>query len=235
MDRNNSIKEMSSYIATLIHDLKTPVSAQIMAVDLLLKGSFGSMNSEQREVLEQIKKSCEYSQNLVHSILDTYLCENGQLKPKPEIFDWQKLVGLAIDETCTLAKDKSQKIVAKNYTNNTEIFADKFQLKRVIVNLISNAIKYGFDNSIIEIETKKDKGRLIFNVKNNSKYINNYDTNRLFDKFRRDKRGKSGISCGLGLYLVKQIITAHKGKVFGKCEKSGECNFGFSIPIKNNF
>ena len=232
MDRNTDTKEMSDYIATLIHDLKTPVTAQIMAVDMLLNNSLGLINDEQKEILEQIKQSCQYCQNLIHTILDTYLCENGQLRPKTEKLNLDNLINNAVIETNNLAKEKSQKLIIKNNTENSEIFADKFQLKRVIVNLISNAIKYGFNNSTIEIEAKENKKDIILNVKNSSKYISSYDTNRLFDQFRRDKRGKSGISCGLGLYLVKQIVKAHKGKVFGECKKSGECNFGFSIPKK---
>ena len=225
-------KEMSTYIATLVHDLKTPITAQILAVDCLLKNTFGVLNDSQKEILSQIKQSCEYSQNLIHAILVPYLCENGQFIQNSEKVNFTKLIDNAVRETKNLADEKFQKIITKNEIKETEIFADKFQMKRVIVNLISNAIKYGFDNSAIEIETKEDRKNIIFNVRNRSKYINSCDANRLFDKFRRDKRGKSGISCGLGLYLVKQIITAHKGKVFGRCKKSGECNFGFSIPKK---
>ena len=230
MDRVATKKQLSAYIATLIHDLKTPVIAQITAVELLLNNNFGNLNNEQRGILEQVKQSCEYSKNLIYCILDTYLYENDQLKPKPEKFQWNKLVDNAINETNTLAEEKSQKIITKSEIKEKEIFADKFQLKRVIVNLISNAVKYGFDNSTIEIETTEDKNNLIFNVKNRSKYISTKETEKFFDKFRRDNRYESRISCGLGLYLVKQIITAHNGKVYGECKKSGECNFGFSIP-----
>lgn len=232
MDKKEPNSLISAYTATLIHDLKTPVLAQINALDFLLKGNFGNLNSDQKEILEQIKESCEYAKNLIHSILDSYLYENNQFNSKPEIFNWDKLIENSIKETSTLANNKNQKIVLKNHMKEQNIYADKFQLKRVIVNLISNAVKYGFKDSTIEIETKQDRKNLIFNVKNQSNYINLTDSKKLFNKFQRDKRGDSEISCGLGLYLVKQIIKAHKGRVYSKCEKSGECNFGFSIPKK---
>ena len=230
MDKINTKNQMPGYTAALIHDLKTPVTAQINAVELLLNNTLGSLNDKQREILEQIKQSCEYSKNLIHCILDAYLYDNGQLNPKPEKFSLDKLIDNALKETSALAKNKLQKIVTKNKVKEKEIFADKLQIKRVLINLISNAVKYGFDNSTIEIETSEDKENFIFNVKNYSKYINTQNTNNLFDKFTRDKNYKNGINCGLGLYLVKKIITAHNGKVFGECKKSGECNFGFSIP-----
>ena len=230
MDKVATKKQLSAYIATLIHDLKTPVTAQITAIELLLNNTFGTLNDGQKEILEQIKQSCEYSKNLIYCILDTYLYENDQLKPKLEKFQWNKLVDNVISETNTLAEEKSQKIITKCEIKEKEMFADKFQLKRVIINLISNAIKYGFSNSTIEIKTTEDTNNIIFNVKNSSKYINRENINNLFDKFIRDKSKENEISCGLGLYLVKQIVTAHKGRVFGECKKSGECNFGFSIP-----
>lgn len=233
MDKNMTNNQISAYTATLIHDLKTPILAQINALDLLLNGNFGTINEDQKEILEQIKESCEYAKNLVHSILDSYLYENGQFNVKTEIFDWNNLIENSINETSTLANNKNQKIILKSNIKEQNVYADKFQLKRVIVNLISNAVKYGFKNSTIEIETKQDRKNLIFNVKNQSNYINLSDSKKLFNKFQRDKRGDSEISCGLGLYLVKQIIKAHKGKVYGRCDKSGECNFGFSIPKKD--
>ena len=204
---NNECKDMmSAYIATLIHDLKTPVSAQITAVNLLLQNTFGQLNENQREILEQIKESCEYSQNLIHTILDSYLYEKGQLKLTPERFNWDNLIDNAIGETISLAKSKEQKIINNNQFCDTKIFADKFQLKRVVVNLISNAIKYGFSDTEIEVETKQDKENLIFNVKSFSKYIKKDNIQKLYDKFQTDDRDKSSKSCGLGLYLVKKII-----------------------------
>ena len=230
--KNECKDMMSAYIATLIHDLKTPVTAQITAINLLLQNTFGQLNENQREILEQIKESCEYSQNLIHTILDTYLYENGQLKLAPERFNWDNLIDNAIGETVPLAKNKEQKIINNNQFCDTKIFADKFQLKRVIVNLISNAIKYGFSDSTIEVETKQDRENLIFSVKSFSKYIKKDNIQKLYEKFQTDDRDKSAKSCGLGLYLVKKIIDAHKGKVYAKCETSGKCTFGFKIPRK---
>ena len=230
MDKNTNTKEMSTYIATLIHDLKTPVTAQISAVELLLNNTFGKLNSDQKEILEQIKQSCEYSKNLIYCILDTYLYENGQIKPKPEKFNWNNLINNIINETSALAKEKAQNIVIKSEITEKEIFADKFQIKRAIINLISNAIKYGFSNSTIEIETTQNQKDIIFNVKNCSKYINTEMSENFFSKFVRNKNDKNSMNCGLGLYLTKKIISAHNGKVFGECKKTGECNFGFSLP-----
>ena len=233
IDKERKLQEQKmSFVATLTHDLKTPLSAQINALNLLLKNSFGELNPEQHEIIAQIKESCEYTKNLAHSILDTYMYESGHMKITPEKFEWNNLIDEVIYETSGLAKNKSQKILIKDDICNNEVFADKFQLKRVLVNLISNAINYGFNNTDIEINTENDDKNLVFNIKSFSKYIKKDKIKKVYDKFQTDATVTNSISHGLGLYLVKQIITAHKGYVFAKSEPSGECTFGFVIPKK---
>lgn len=81
IDREKEIQDkQNTFIATLTHDYKTPISAQIRVLELLLDNSFGNLTKSQVEILSQIKESCEYMQNLVHNALTVYLCENGELK-----------------------------------------------------------------------------------------------------------------------------------------------------------
>ena len=107
-------------------------------------------------------------QNLVHNALTVYLCENGELKLKPENFDWSELIDFSIKEVEHLLDDKELKI--KNMCQSSTIFADKTQLKRVITNLISNAITYSVDNTTIEITSKLVKGKIEFWIKTNQTY-----------------------------------------------------------------
>lgn len=235
MDRKEDIinSRQSTYIATLIHDLKTPVLAQISALDLMLNGAFGKLNAQQVEMILQIKESCEYSHNLIHSILDIYLYKNGKVHLEIEKFKWDSFIKTVISETEPLAKNREQIIINKNNIRYDEVFADKFQIKRAIINLISNAVKYGFNSSTIELETKMENNNLIFNVKNVASCIKRSNLSTLYNKFQTEERSKSVDSSGLGLYLVKQIINAHKGKVFVKTDNSGKYVFGFSIPQKS--
>ena len=76
----------NTFIATLTHDLKTPTIAQIRALDLLLGEAFGPLVDEQKEMLEQIKSSCKYMYDLIFTILDTYLYDNGLTKINAEKF-----------------------------------------------------------------------------------------------------------------------------------------------------
>ena len=111
------------------------------------------------------------------------------------------------------------------------INADRFHIKRVILNLISNAIYHGYKNSEIKIELKSEKDKLYFKVINDGQYIQPEELAEIYEKFKSvetAKKHKSGT--GLGLYLAKEIIVSHNGEVFAQSDEDGVCYFGFWIP-----
>ena len=241
IDDEKALEERKeTFVATLTHDLKTPTIAQIKAIDLLLNQTFGTLNQTQIEFLEQIKNSCQYMYDLIFTVLDTYLYDNGQIKIHPEEFEINKLIDEAVSEVSNLLIEKEQNINIKSTlgnNNNNNICGDKFQLKRVIINLLSNAINYGNNKSNIELMLIEDEINIILNIKNKSNYISDDKILDLYEKFKRKdniKFHKSG--SGLGLYLAKQIIKEHNGDIFAKSNKDEQsCTFGFSLPKKSNF
>lgn len=235
IDEEKNLEERKeTFIATLTHDLKTPTIAQIKAVEFLLKQTLGTLNQNQIEFLEQIKNSCQYMYNLIFTILDTYLYDSGQIKIQSEEFNLLKLINESINEVSNLLIENEQYIILSSNLSNNNIFGDKFQLKRVIVNLISNAITYGNHKSNIELILDEDENNIMLNVKNKSDYISEDIILDLYEKFKRKeniKFHKSG--SGLGLYLSKQIILGHNGNIFAKSDKDEQsCTFGFSLPKK---
>lgn len=201
----------SDNVATLIHDLKTPVIAQERALDLLLQNTFGELNNSQTEIISQIKESCEYLKNLVYSTMENYISENKSFNLKNLILSISK-------DLKYLAKDK-------NFIfdlDNVNIKANNFQFQRVVTNLLSNAIKYSYNNSDIEIVCKNFNKNIMFKITNFAQPIKNLE--RVFDKF------ESTTNSGLGLYSVKQIIEQLNGYVFAKEEIDNKYSFGFVIP-----
>lgn len=233
IDDEKALEEKKeTFVATLTHDLKTPTIAQIKAIDLLLNQTFGTLNQNQIDFLEQIKNSCQYMYNLIFTLLDTYLYDNGQIKIHPEEFEINKLIDEAIGEISNLLIENEQNITIHSTLKNNKIMADKFQLKRVLINLLSNAINYGNYKTNIELILKEDENNIILNVKNKSDYISNDKILDLYEKFKRKDNirfSKSG--SGLGLYLSKQIISGHNGDIYAKSNKEEQsCTFGFSLP-----
>ena len=214
----------NTFVATIAHDLKTPTLAQIRALDLLLENTFGILNEEQKEIITQTKNSCKYMSNLIFTILDTYLFDNGQIKINYKPFKIQELVTETVSEISNLLIEKEQKLIVNSNLENLFIEAD--------------AISHGNRNSQIEVDITLENSDLHLSVKNKAKYLPKEDLSQLYQKFKTKSASKSTKhGMGLGLYLSKQIIDAHKGHVFAESTPDGTCTFGFTLPkapkIKN--
>lgn len=227
-------QQKENFVATLSHDIRTPAMAQIRALDVVLKGSLGEINEQQKEAIEQVRNSCSYIFNMISTLLTTYKYEDGIKKMEYDEFHFEALVSECCNEIAYLIEEKQQKIVIKNDYTNQVVNADKLEIKRVVTNLISNAISYSAENTEIEIIISGDSETLYFAVKNYSEYIPQKELDKLFSKFVSDASKFKKLGFGLGLYLVKQIIKTHNGEVFAKsCETEGN-TFGFKIPVKAN-
>ncbi len=178
--------------------------------------------------------SCQYMIDLISKIIDTYKSDNGELQIEPEIVKISKLLDSVINETKLLLIGNEQELKIVNDTNIDSLIADKLQIKRVIMNFLTNAILYGEKNSTIELQLLSDNKALTINIINKSKYLIEEDLNNIFDKYialQASKHNKA--STGLGLYLSKKIIDAHNGQIYAKALQNKKYLFGFSIPIKN--
>lgn len=223
-----AIKE--SFIATLAHDLKNPTFAQINTLNLLANEEFGPLTAQQREMITLTKNSCNYLAALINTILDTYRFENGKIKLKLEKIDIVELITNICKELEILAEEKKQNIIFTHKTQERYATVDKLQLKRVISNILSNAIQYGFSGTNIHVELKHCNNTLEFAIKNKSKKITNKELSTIFDRFNSTSMSHfNSASTGLGLYLTKQIIEMHKGEVFANSADDGICTFGFRL------
>ena len=223
-------KQKQSFLATLVHDLKTPTNAQINTLKLLKSGTFGQLTTEQYHMIELTHDSCRYMSDLMSTIMETYNCDYGHVHLQKSEFDISELIIELCESVKTLAMYNHQQI---KFTMNQSctIYADKLQIKRVLQNLLSNAITYGFKNTTIEIILKTNKNSIEISVKNISKQIPQNELATIFDKFKKtnfSNFNKAGT--GLGLYLSKQIVNLHNGKIYAESLDDGTCIFGFRIP-----
>ncbi len=221
-----------SYVATITHDLKTPTNAQINILNLLLNGNFGKLTQQQREMLNLTRSSCTYMSELIGIIMDSYCSDYGGLKLNYEKFDIINLIKFQCRSLKSLTKKHSKNIVFESNYKTLTLFADKLQIKRVILNLLSNAITYAYENSSILVKIISDDNNFDFSVENMSLPIPENELKTIFDKYKKTKYSKFNKSGnGLGLYLSKQIVELHGGNIYAKSSQNGSCVFGFKIPL----
>lgn len=226
-------KSKESFVATLVHDLKTPTNAQINVLRQLKNGTFGKLTSQQNEMITLTQNSCKYMSDLIGTIIDTYNYDAGEIHLNKTNFDIITLIDELCYEMQGLAKDNNQKLNFISRNQDLIINADRLQLKRVILNLISNAITYGFPNTQIDINICYHKNNIELAVKNISKPIPENELKTIFDKFKKttfSHFNKTGT--GLGLYLSKHVVELHNGEIFAQSFENGTCIFGFILPVK---
>lgn len=229
-EREDSSRK-ESFVATLTHDLKTPTNAQLSSLNMLLNGFFGKLSDEQKQIISLTKESCQYMSDLIATILDTYNYESGQIGLNYEEFDIVALISELCANSNITSNSANQKIIFKKDCDKCVVNADKLQIKRVIVNLLSNAITYGYPEYPIYVVLENQNDSINLYVENKSKQIPESELKTIFDKFKKTKFSyfnKTGT--GLGLYLAKYVIKMHKGEIYAKSFENGTCIFGFRIP-----
>ena len=217
------------FIATLTHDLRTPLLAAIQTLKFFLDGSLGPVEEKQEVLLSTMLKSNEDLLGLVNALLEVYRFESGKLELCKTVFPVKDLVVQCYEELKPLADKKNIdfKLDMGDITDKTEIIADKGELKRVIINLCGNAVNYTNKNGTIELLAKVQSGDFIFSVTDNGNGIPKEDIPNLFNRFSQGTSKKRSTGTGLGLYLSRQIIEAHGGKIWldSKLNKGSEFTF----------
>ena len=226
--------QRETFVASLGHDLKNPTLAQIRAVELLLKGEFGDIQESQREILEMILDSCRYMSGMLGSLLATYRNERGVVKLNYEEFSLVDLVMECVDEMVYVAKNKQSGLSIKDDSTIKTVYGDKIQIKRVIMNLLSNGIKYAFPNTTVNITVYNEKDFTCFKFENNSPFIPPEKQETIFAQYVSFAGCYKELGIGLGLYTSQKIVEAHDGKMFVKSFKDDRNTFGFKLPNKKD-
>ena len=210
-------KQRKYFIETLVHDLKIPTLAQLRGLDVLNNGILGELNSEQKDLIYEIENSCKYVLDMISMLSNAYLLETNSYKPKYQKFCLSELVFSCFEELKNAASEKRITFVYLRDEMNTVIEADKNCIKKVIMNLLMNAINYSETDKKINVKIEAVNNMLKLTI-NNTVYTN---INQL--KY-------STIGEKIGIYLCKKIIEFHKGRIYGEKEENLSDSLSFVIP-----
>ncbi len=226
--RKEAEKLRDDFIATLTHDLRTPLLAAIQTLRFFLDGAMGDLSDQQKLLLSTMLQSNEDLLGLVNALLEVYRFESGKLALCKTNFPVKNLINQCFDEIKPLADAKNLTLQLEFDTaKNPFIYADRGELKRVITNLCGNAVNYTNKGGEIKIILKQKEDDIIFSVIDNGNGIPKEDIPHLFKRFSQGTSKKRSTGTGLGLYLSRQIIEAHNGKIWveSKIDKGSEFSF----------
>lgn len=235
---NEKLKKLdqakSEFISIASHQLRTPLTVIKGYVSMMIEGSFGKISPDQKDSLNKVFQSSERLISLIESLLNISRIESGRLKFSYEIMNFEELVESVIEELETNAEKKKLKLVYKKPKKALpKVRIDREKIRQVVMNLTDNAIKYT-EKGEVEIELKLIKNKILFSVSDSGMGIEEGDMINLFKKFSRGQ-GTSVIhteGTGLGLYVAKQMIESHKGKIWAESKGKGRgAKFLFELPI----
>lgn len=217
------------FIATLTHDLKVPIIAESNMLDLLLSEKFGQITERQREALVNMKSSNKELIDLVQTVLETYKIKSTGIALYKERFNLYQFLLEIITEMAPIAEHTNNSLQLE-VVGQIDINADSMHFKRVIKNLINNAISYGANGTNIDIKAWQADDFIFITVKDYGKGIPADDVKKIFQKYYSTAKKFRKTGTGLGLFLAQQIIKAHNGTLTVTSELDSFTEFCIKLP-----
>jgi signal transduction histidine kinase len=221
----------SDTLATLSHEIKTPLTGIRLVLHLLLDKRTGSLSESQEELVVTARDDCERLLRTLKSILDLAQMESGKaqlnLRPVPPVKIVEETCANFRD-LCAAAKLELNADVAPNLPN---VAADPDRVGLILSNFVSNALKYGFPETDVIVRARRWNRELVrFSVINHGPGLTEAEQSQVFDKFYRSEK-LQGDGAGLGLSIARQIVQAHEGRigVFSKVDETTE--FYCDLPV----
>lgn len=225
-------KAQTELAANLMHDLRSPLNSLITYMELLLNETFGSLNDGQKNFLEKGMVIGDQILDMVEEINEVFQNDQYSFHLEKEEFTLHKLIDESLLKLWIQADSKNIQIKKEIPQNLPALYGDSFQLQRVCNNLIGNSIKYCPENSKIIIKATPQSKFIEIEIMDNGGGIPDRELKKIFNKYYRiENQKKLADGRGLGLYISKIIIKAHKGKIRATNNKVGGLSFFFTLPI----
>lgn len=219
-----------SFIGNVSHELKTPMTTIGGFIDGILDGIIPPEKHEY--YLNIVSQEVKRLSRLVEGMLSMSKLESGQETLKPQSFDFSELL-------CTIVISQEQRIEQNNLEiigldslNSVKITADKDLIYQAVYNLVDNAIKFNEQNGKIEFSLTEQKDHIIFKIINTGKGIPKKELPFVFERFYKGDKSRSDIkdSTGIGLYIVKTVISSHKGNIAVTSKENQFTAFEIKLP-----
>jgi signal transduction histidine kinase len=226
----------SDFISIASHQLRTPLTVIKGYISMMLEGSFGQLTEKEIESLHKVYESNQRLINLVEDLLNISRIESGRIQYNWEKSQLEDLVASVVDEISQNAKKKKLYLdFVKPEKVLPVVEMDKDKLRQVFMNLVDNAVKYTDKGGIrVSVMTESKNKNILVKVTDTGMGIDKSELPNLFQKFSRGK-GMSRVhteGTGLGLYVAKEMIKAHGGKIWAESlGKERGSTFYVSLPI----
>jgi len=226
-------RHKSEFLANMSHELRTPLNAIIGFSEVLAQGMFGAINEKQTEYLRDILESGQHLLSLINDILDLSKIEAGRMELEPADFDLPS----AIDNALILVRERaSRRGIRLGSTIGKGlgmIGGDERKVKQVLLNLLSNALKFTPEGGQIDVAARLHDDRAEVSVADTGVGIAPADQDAVFEEFRQvGTADKKAEGTGLGLTLSRKFIELHGGRIWVTSQVGVGSTFTFTLPVR---
>ncbi|MCP4537341.1 MAG: GAF domain-containing protein [Chloroflexi bacterium] len=235
-DANARLQELDrlkdQFLANMSHELRTPLNSIIGLSDVLLKGMIGEMPVKQEKCVQDILTSGEHLMALINDILDLSKIEAGHMTLEPVAFKTGELLADVQATIAPMIEKKSQTLVIEPINGLPPLTADRFRIKQVLLNLLSNANKFTPNKGTITLSCHQtNPSTTIFSVTDTGVGIKPEDQKVIFEKFCQAGDASAKVNgTGLGLNISRRLVEMHGGRIWLESEYGHGTAFSFSLP-----
>ena len=236
-DSHEKLKEMyavkSDFTSMVSHELRTPLTAIKEGIAIVLDGSAGELNGQQRDFLSIAKKNVDRLNRLINDVLDFSKLESKRMPFNIRLFPLSEVIGDVVGIQGPVAREKGLDLKTDVAADIPPAEFDPDRINQVLSNLVSNAVKFTERGSVIIAARRDDTGGVIVAVTDTGEGIKEEDIPKLFQNYQqlqRVNRHSEG-GTGLGLAICKQIVEAHGGRIWCESQYGTGTTFAFSLPL----
>ena len=222
----------TNFVSSVSHELRTPLTSIKGYAAILLTGKLGDLPKDVRERLEKINRHSDELVHMVNELLDISRLESGKVTLHTEICNLKEITTKVEDLLSGQLKERTLYLNTEIAPEANLVLADRMQLERVFINLISNAMKFTPAQGKITITSRKIDKMIEVDVSDTGCGIPMEAQEAIFEEFFRvdNAINQEVKGTGLGLTLVKHIIEAHSGRIWVKSKPSSGSTFSFTLP-----
>ncbi len=239
IQRANRLK--SEFLANISHELRTPMNSILGFTNMLIKGSYGKLNPLQQKNLRKVYENAQHLMHIIDDLLNLSHLELGKMELRPAPVSVRKLILSSLVSVEPLLTGRILDVEYRIPEKFPQAFADEVRIREVLINILSNAIKFTPDHGKICIRANRvrpdsgssGKDMIEIEVRDTGIGIRSEDQDVVFDQFRQlnPPAGRENPGAGLGLFISKKLIEVHGGAIRLQSEAGQGSAFSFTLPV----
>ena len=221
----------SRFVSMASHEFRTPLTGILSSISLISKHSLPTQEEKKQKHVKRIKSAVQNLTSILNDFLSLDKLQAGKINCQAEWFNIVEFITTLMEESEQLKKSgQNIELIQQNLTNNDEFYTDRHILKNILLNLISNAIKYSEDFDPIKLIFKKEVDWIHIRVEDQGIGIPEEEQKRMFERFFRAKNASNIQGTGLGLSIVFEYMNLLQGRISFESKENIGSTFTLEIP-----